>query len=249
MKSTIVENYTLPSKGLIYKTPFNPDITLRSMTLAEEMRRLQIAEDIYRPMSEVIDDCIETKLPISSYDMCIGDYQFLLHKLRIVTYGSDYKLSVICPTCGEINELNVNLGILETVVLPDNYQDLVEITLPRSGDIVKLKFQTPRMLDTISKEKREMKKQFPDFKGDPTMLITLQNVIDEINGRKLTKQALQEYIKNAQMLDVQYLLQSVNKLSNCVGIDPIINFTCKECGAEGTASFRFTPEFLTPTVI
>ena len=81
MKATIVENYTLPSKGLIYKTPINPEITIRSMTLAEEMRRLQISEDLYRPMSEVIDDCIESKLPMSSYDMCLGDYHFLLHKL------------------------------------------------------------------------------------------------------------------------------------------------------------------------
>lgn len=247
MKATIVENYTLPSKGLIYKTPFNPEITLRSMTLAEEMRRLQVSEDLYRPMSDVIDDCIETKLPISSYDMCLGDYQFLLHKLRIVTYGPDYKLTVLCPRCGAQNELDIDLDTLKTIELPDNYHDMMEITLPRSNDVVKIKFQTPRMLDQIAKERKDMKKQFPDLKGDPTMLLTLQNVVDEVNGRKMSKLALQEYVKNLPMLDIQYLIQMASKLSDCVGVDPMLDFTCKECGGEEKASFRFTTEFFTPT--
>ena len=248
MKSTIVENYTLPSKGLIYKTPFNPEITLRSMTLAEEMRRLQASEDAYRPMSEVIDDCLETKLPISSYDMCLGDYQFLLHKLRIVTYGPEYKLEVYCPNCGSINNLTLQLDDLRLMEIPENYDSLTEISLPKSGDIIKIKFQTPRILDTISRERKEMKKQFPDLKGDPTMLLTLQNSIEEVSGRKMSKLALQEYIKNLPMLDIQYLTQSVTKLSNIIGIDPTIEYICKECGAENSASFRFTPEFFTPTI-
>ena len=247
MKSTIVENYTLPSKGLIYKTPFNPEITLRSMTLAEEMRRLQISEDAYRPMSEVIDDCIETKLPISSYDMCLGDYQFLLHKLRTVTYGPEYKISVVCPTCGERNDLTISLDDLKPITVPENYQELTEIKLPRSGDTVKIKFQTPRILDTIVSERKEMKKQYPELKGDPAMLITIQNAVEEVNGRKMSKLGIQEYINNLPMMDVQYLIQGIDKLTSCIGIDPTINFTCKECGVAGQASFRFTSEFFTPT--
>jgi len=247
MKSTIVESYTLPSKGLIYKTPFDPTVTIRSMTLAEEMRRLQVSEEAYRPMSEVIDDCLETKLPISSYDMCLGDYQFLLHKLRIVTYGPDYKLSVICPKCGARNDLTINLDDLKVIELKDNYEELMEVTLPRSNDVIKIKFQTPRMLDNIAKERKEMKKQFPDLKGDPGMLLTLQNVIDEVNGRKMGRLQLQEYIKNLPMFDINFLIQKASKLSDCVSIDPMIDFTCNECGVASQASFRFTSEFFTPT--
>ena len=246
-KATIVETYTLPSKGIIYKNPINPDITLRSMTLAEEMRRLQVSGDAYRPMSDVIDDCIENDLPMSSYDMCLGDYQFLLHKLRIVTYGTGYKLTVICPHCGEKNNLNINLDDLKIRELPDNFADMCELKLPKTGDIVKIKFHTPRILDTIAKEIKEMKKQFPDLKGDPTILITIQNSIDEVNGRKITKLGVQEYIKNLPMMDIQYLLQNISRVTDCVGVDPLINFTCDNCGGDEVASFRFTPEFFTPT--
>jgi len=250
MKATIAESYTLPSKGLIYKTPINPEVTIRSMTLAEEMRRTQLQQnkdEAYRMMSDIIDDCIETKLPISSYDMCLGDYQFLLHKLRIITYGPEYKMAILCSNCGERNDLTINLDDLKVIEIPENYQELTEITLPRTKDVIKLKFQTPRMLDMIAKERRDMKKQFPDLEGDPTILIELQNVIEEVNGKKMPKLGLQEYIKNLPMMDIQYLLQGASKLSDCIGIDPSIKFKCDSCGVENDASFRFTLEFFTPT--
>ena len=56
--STIQENFTLPSKGLIYDQKFDPTITLRSMTVMEEMKRLSYNASEYKVMSEIIDDCI-----------------------------------------------------------------------------------------------------------------------------------------------------------------------------------------------
>ena len=41
---TIAESYTLPSKGLVYEKPVNPKVTLRSMTVEEEMKRLAPSE-------------------------------------------------------------------------------------------------------------------------------------------------------------------------------------------------------------
>ena len=79
MITTIQEDFSLPSKGLMYTTKFDPHIKLRSMTVADEMKRLQATERPYKVMTEIIDDCLVDKLPISSYDMCLGDYQFLLH--------------------------------------------------------------------------------------------------------------------------------------------------------------------------
>ena len=39
MESTIFETFKLPSNGEIYEKPVNPEVTLRSMTTMEEMRR------------------------------------------------------------------------------------------------------------------------------------------------------------------------------------------------------------------
>ena len=72
---TIAEYFTIPSKGLIYNQQVAPDIKMRSMTTIEEMKRLSPSEYAYRNLSDVIDDCIIGDVGISSYDMCIGDYQ------------------------------------------------------------------------------------------------------------------------------------------------------------------------------
>lgn len=38
MITTIQEDFSLPSKGLMYTTKFDPHIKLRSMTVADEIR-------------------------------------------------------------------------------------------------------------------------------------------------------------------------------------------------------------------
>ena len=150
---TIQEEYSLPSKGLIYKVKFDPEVKLRSMTVAEEMKRLTQTDNPYKNMSEIIESCLETKLPISVYDMCLGDYQYLLHKLRIVTYGPEYKLSIVCPYCGEVFNLDLNLEDLKVYEFDENSKLETTFKLPVTGKTVEIGFQTPRDLDNIEKKK------------------------------------------------------------------------------------------------
>ena len=64
----------------MYETQFDGRVSLRSMTTMEELQRNSSQTDEYRNLSEVIEKCILNKkeLPISVYDMCIGDFQYLL---------------------------------------------------------------------------------------------------------------------------------------------------------------------------
>lgn len=79
MSFTITEDCTLPSLGLVYSKPVNPNVKLRSMTTEEEMRRLAHTERPYKVLCDIIEDCIVgDKLGISVYDVCLGDYQYLL---------------------------------------------------------------------------------------------------------------------------------------------------------------------------
>ena len=101
---TIAESYVLPSRGLIYDIPVKAEVKIRSMTTEEEMRRQAPSDTPYKVMCDIIEECLIEKPGISVYDMCLGDYQFLLHKLRVVTYGTEYKMMVTCPNCGELLE-------------------------------------------------------------------------------------------------------------------------------------------------
>lgn len=245
---TIQEDFILPSKGKVYNTPFNPEVKLRSMTVAEEMKRLTASEDQFRTMADIIEDCLETKLPISVYDMCLGDYQYLLHKLRIVTYGSDYKLVIRCPLCGEIFEWPINLDELKVSEYDDEVEKLKFVKLPITGKTVELRFQTPRDLDFIERRKKEMKKQFPEMKADPTLMLNIETLINTIDGQPINRVTASNFIKKLPMKDVNLILHSYEKLQNKVGIDINLVAQCPECKYDVKTTFRFTNEFFRPQV-
>ena len=110
---TIAEGYELPSKGKIYNTKVDAQIELRSMTARDEMKRLSPSNSQFKKLADIIEGCMIEKPKIKVYDMALGDYEFLLHKLRIVTYGPDYKIAVGCPHCGQTFETNANLEQLQ----------------------------------------------------------------------------------------------------------------------------------------
>ena len=101
---SIAEEYVLPSRGKVYSQNVNPNVKIRSMTTEEEMKRLAPSDKTYKNLCEIIDDCLVENPGISSYDMCLADYQFLLHKLRVVTYGPDYPITSKCPFCRSDND-------------------------------------------------------------------------------------------------------------------------------------------------
>ena len=147
---TIGEGFILPSCGKIYDKAVNPNVELRSMTARDEMKRLSPSATQFKKLADIIESCMIEKPAVHVYDMALGDYEFLLHKLRIVTYGPNYKMTVQCPHCFETFEGEANLEQLQVVDFDEEkFKSLQTFTLPTSGDIIKIKFQTPRMLDEI----------------------------------------------------------------------------------------------------
>ena len=143
---TIANDYTLPSEGKVYDKEITPQFKLRSMTTAEEMKRLNHSDRPYRAMSEIIDDCLIEDICISAYDLCVADYQFMLHKLRIVTYGPTYKIDSTCPYCASVNKHNLNLDNLAVTSFDkDAYDKYMEFDLPATGKRIRLR-KTPTLL-------------------------------------------------------------------------------------------------------
>ena len=96
---------------------------------------------------------------IPVYDMCVGDFEYALHRLRAITHGSDYKLTVTCPNCLRTFEASVSLDDLEIIEYTDELEKLKVFTLPRSGKKIRLNLQTPRTLDEIELRTKEIKKK------------------------------------------------------------------------------------------
>lgn len=245
---TISETYELPSLGKIYNKDVEPVVKLRSMTTEDEMRRLTSSDTPYKILCDIIDDCIIDDIGISSYDMCLGDYEFLLHKLRVVTYGQDYKMSITCPICNNISEVICNLDDLVPNVYDEEFENLRSITLPKSGNLIELKFQTPRILDSLSKRKKDIIKRNPDLLVDPGFLLTICSYIKSIDGQILREDQIESFVRKLPMKDANYLMSKAQEFNEKVGLNTNFECKCKHCGYEMVSTFLFTPEFFRPSV-
>ena len=254
MDYTIAETYTLPSRGKIYSCNVSPQVKLRSMTVEEEMQRLSHSDLQYKVMCDVIDSCIVDDIGISAYDMHIGDYQFLLHKLRVVTYGSSYATGSVCPICGRYNKTNLNLdeiGVhsLDTEEDVENFKKLFELELPQSKKKVVLKFQTARDMDEVASEVKDFMQRNPDSNTNIEYLYTLRHLIETVDGKRVNKLAMDMFLKKLPMRDVNAVLKRATKINNEVGIDQNIKNVCSnpKCGAKYASTFRITSEFFGPS--
>lgn len=243
---TIAESYTLPSKGRVYSRQVNPNIKIRSMTTEEEMKRLGRSDSPYKLLSEIIDDCLVEKPGIPVYDLCVSDYQYLLHKLRIVTYGTDYPIETVCPVCGNITKTSINLESLDVVEYTDEFDKYLNITLPRTNKNIELRLQTPRMLDEVSNKASSLLKKSSSIKGEPAFLFTLQSLIAKVDGEVLDSVKLEAFVRSLPMIDANYILKSAEKID--FGIDTTIECKCDTCGHVARRSMPFTGEFFGPSI-
>lgn len=246
---SIAEEYTLPSLGKVYTQKINPVVKLRSMTTQEEMKRLSPSERQYKGLCDIIDDCIVEPIGISVYDMCIADYQFLLHKLRVVTYGNSYKINSICPYCGTQNEIELNLDELKvTECSLEDISKLMEFDLPKTGKHIKIALQTPRMLDEISIRNKELQRKSKGAAQDATLIYTISSLISTIDGEYLDAVKKEDFVRNLPMMDTNYILKHAQKLVESFGIDTTIEQFCGFCSLDYKGSFRFTSEFFGPSI-
>ena len=243
---TIAESYTLPSKGLVYDRSVNPEIKIRSMTTEEEMKRLGYSEQPYKVLAEIIDDCLIEKPGIPVYDLCLGDYLFLLYKLRIVTYGSDYKINTRCPYCGNINTQTIDLSNLDVYEYSEEMQKYLHLTLPVSKKKIDIKLQTPRMLDEIRSETNELKKKTSNSKSEPAILFTTVSLIDKVDGEKLDKVKLDAFVRHLSMKDVNYIQKSYEKIN--LGLVTEAECHCEGCRGDYIAPFPISGEFFGPSI-
>lgn len=244
---TITEKVILPSKGKIYKD-VPETLTLRSMTTEEEMRRLSQRGTAYEKLCDIIDKCLIEEIPISSYDMCLGDYQGLLYGLRIATYGSKCLNPTICPHCGKLNNHEVDLYSLKPFDFEDFCDEDFEIVLPQSKKTIKLKLQTPRILDQIEKDVNDYKEKNKDDILDTTFLFTLKHSIQYVDGIILDPIKLDAFLRKLPMRDTNVLMQKVLKLNDKVGINTEVSDKCDDCGNLYNATFRVSSEFFGPTI-
>jgi hypothetical protein len=247
---TIGEGMELPSRGLIYSKPQSSFVELRSMTARDEMKRLSPSSSQFRALADIIEGCMIEKPAIHVYDMALGDYEYLLHRLRIVTYGDEYNMTLRCPFCGEYFDTAAHLEELQIREFDKEIWDSYKsVQLPKSGDTVTLRFQTPRMLDENEAKTKEMKRKYRDAEIDFATMVLLTSIIETVNGQTLDELRLESYVNKLPALDMLKIVNRIDAMNDLVGVESSLIVTCGKCGGEVPTNFRFGPEFFRPTNI
>lgn len=248
---TIMEGYELPSKGKIYDgVQLNPHVELRSMTARDEMKRLSPSTTPLKTLADIIEGCMIEKPAIHVYDMCVGDYEYLLHKLRIVTYGEKYNLTCKCPDCYKIITTDTNLGNMEIQEFNiDKYNETKTFTLPTCGKVITLKIQSPRLMEETEAKVKEMQRKYKGVTIDFETMCKLICNIESVDGVKLNQYDLEGIINDLSARDMQKILNQIDQLGKLIGVKNSVYVTCPECGSEVHTFFRYGSEFFRPSDI
>lgn len=242
----IKETYDLPSGGKIYGENFPSSVTLRAMTTLDEKARL--AGTGMESMVNLIQNCIEKPDNLNVSDLVLPDMQFLMYKLRTVTYGSDYQITLRCPNCGNQHEFVVNLDDL-SVDLP--FEDFTGGTfdigpLPVSGDVIQARLLSVGEYDKIEREAKRIKSKNPQYVGDPEFILTYRYKIVSINNDINVPSLIQEYVENMNARDLRYFDSRYEKYED-FGLNLDLTQTCSICGKDYDYRLPVTSEFFRPT--
>ena len=242
----IRETFTLPSNGVPYNGAVKPDITLRAMTTMDE--KIRLSGSGLNSLTSLIDACIVEPQGFTTKDLKLFDLQYLMYMLRVITYGSDYKVKVYCEHCDKAVETVVNLDELEVIKIDDNYTEPFEIgPLPVSGDTISCKTLSVGDLITIDREAQRILSKFKDYVGDPEFVLGYKYIITAINGEQYPDFKKQKYIEEMNAKDLRYLDVMYEKLTSNFGINTNVVSECPICGAPIEFSMPITDEFFRPS--
>lgn len=246
------QEVVLPSKGILNPEIPGGKIIQRCMMLSDQqfISGSKINED--EILQILVKRCI-----VSPKDLDVGlltpaDTLFLLFKLRVLSYGSNYRISRRCPECNERVEMTLDLSDLKVETLDKGYEKNLTVTLPHSGDTVTTKILT----NNDSKELNdEIKKSKARSNGEDTMslYLDLASKIKEVKlknpkegqDKVLTNHVdILKYVQELTNRDALIIDSTLDNIS--YGIVPVLNSKCPNCGNDVDVPVRLDSEFFRP---
>lgn len=241
MATKYTETFTLPTRGLLYEN-IPDEVTIRAITTSEEKMMIGSKD----ALDNIISACIVEPKEFDIDELVIPDKYFLLMKLRIITYGSNYHARIRCPNpeCREPYTYKINLDDLTINYLDDDFVEPIEITLPASGDKIGLKLLRNKDNKKVEKRAKQMKRKFPDMKGDISYILRLCEYIVTLNGEEFPAHKKQKYVQELIGMDSAYIKDKIESIK--VGYDLDIYEECPYCGEAVEFVLPMTEEFFRP---
>ncbi len=241
-----VETIDLPSRGKFYPegSPLRSGkVDVKYMTAREE-DILTSTNLIQKGI--VIDKLMESLIVtpgVKPEDLLIGDLNAVMVAARILAYGKDYPIQLVCGTCVTKIDHVVDLSQLE-MVNPTEVAENGEyqITLP-TGVIITFKLLTRGDEKDIQAEVDGLKKFNNSVESDSTT--RLKYMITSVNGNR-DRKIIREFVEAMIIRDVRAFREYYKKVSPDVNFD--LDIQCSNCDGSIKARMPFGANFFWPDI-
>ena len=214
----------LPSRGKAY-VDCDESIMIKPFTFAQErkLRSIKNATHGAKIINSLIDECVEGL----DYDsMTLEDKNYILFKLREISYGENYTITAECLSCGSNNKLTVNIPEVPVTYAEDDYKEPFEITLPDTKQVVR--FVTPRCKD---------EKYFESAEKLTDNIWRFALSVGEYSEKKVLK----AFFEATTVRDLVYFREQISK--DRYGMNKSMSFECANCGEVSDSLIPFTESF------
>lgn len=217
----------LPSSGMFYpeNSPLRSgQIELKYMTAKEE--DILTSSNLIEKgivLDKLMDSLIVTK-GVKSADLLAGDLNAVMVASRILGYGKDYDVTLICPSCGNQVEQTVDLTQLGTKNEPTENVEDFSIVLPVSKAQVVLKLLTRGDELKIEEENKKLKKTLGAVGASTARL---RAIIESVDGDSSAGK-IWSFVENMLVRDARFLREHYRTLTPDVDFEIEIDCDCSD---------------------
>jgi hypothetical protein len=214
----------LPSRGKAY-VQSDGYVQIKPFTFAQErkLRSIKRAAQGEKVIASLIQDCVKG---LEYESMTLEDKNYVLFKLREISYGNEYTIVAICNDCETKNNLTVEIDAVPVKYAPDDYEEPISITLPDSKQEVK--FVTPRCKD---------EHYFTSMDVLTENLWRFVLSVGEYSDQKIMK----AFFERTTVRDVAFFRTKLT--DDYYGMNKSMSFECASCGEENESLIPFTESF------
>jgi hypothetical protein len=239
----------LPSEGHFYdpSSPLsNGKLELKYMTAKEE--DILTSQNLIKK-GVVLDKLLESLIVtpgVTPDDILVGDRNAVFVAARILAYGSKYEAKVVCPKCGEENDVSIELTKLTNKEFDfsgfTKGVNEFEFELPISRKVVRYKLLKGKDEKNIEEELKALSKL---NKNGPSHEVTtrLKHVIVSVDGDD-KRGIVNAFVDNMPSQDARELRKHIKEHSP--DFDMTFDFTCEHCDHEGRIQMPMGINFFWP---
>lgn len=217
---------TLPSKNRFYTLddPSKP-ITIRPMTFQDEKAMMSSRNSSMDTINLLLGRCLNNVKIASLLQI---DKLFAIMKIREISYGDDYLVSIPCGGCKSENRVKFTLSQLNVNFVDDKFQNPHKLHLPVIDKNITIR------LPRVSDEKYMINAE-----------VTTNNLwrfIEDIDGHS-SKSIIQKVCEKLPLKDAHTILNFLG--GDGYGLDTRVQFACSYCNHSEVIDLPITSDFFT----